>query len=78
MIICSCNVISDHDVREVAASQPAPVRMSQLYRDLGCKPQCGRCRRAVKHAAGASHECDRRPRGGLPDRSASTRRMTGH
>jgi bacterioferritin-associated ferredoxin len=76
MIICSCNVISDHDVREAAAAQPVPVRMSQLYRDLGCQPQCGRCRRAVKHAA--SHDGHRQHRDGLPDRPASKCCTTEH
>ncbi|HEX9591576.1 MAG TPA: (2Fe-2S)-binding protein [Bradyrhizobium sp.] len=65
MIICSCNVLSDHDVRRVmtaAASQPRTA--SDLYGCLGCSAQCGRCARTIKRimdeALSASSCCCRK------------------
>ena len=47
MIICSCNVITDSDVRD-AVSEAAPRTAGQVYGCLGCSPQCGRCARTIK------------------------------
>ena len=47
MIICSCNVLSENAVREACASL-APRTPGQVYRCLGCSPQCGRCSRTIK------------------------------
>ena len=59
MIICSCNVLSDHAVRSVVAGAAAPRTAGQVYGCLGCSPQCGRCvttiRRIMDEALGA---CD--------------------
>jgi bacterioferritin-associated ferredoxin len=62
MIVCSCNVFSDHQVRSVVAKEARP-RMSEVYACLGCSAQCGRCTHAIKrimderpiHAAGSIH-----------------------
>ena len=44
MIVCSCNVISDHVVRRAVDDPDASVaRVSCLFGHLGCRPQCGRC-----------------------------------
>jgi len=49
MIVCSCNVLSESAVREACASLDASVRTpGQVYRCLGCSPQCGRCSRTIK------------------------------
>jgi len=49
MIICSCNVISDHDIRNVVGSASArPFSTAQVYDCLGCTVQCGQCSRSVK------------------------------
>jgi bacterioferritin-associated ferredoxin len=48
MILCSCNVISDNDVREALASPNPPRSPSQVHRHLGCKAQCGRCVRSLR------------------------------
>jgi bacterioferritin-associated ferredoxin len=49
MIVCSCNVLSDRDVRAlVAASDGAPRTAGQVYGCLACNPQCGRCARTIK------------------------------
>ncbi len=49
MIVCSCNVLSDHDVRATLASDDAvPRTAGEVYNCLGCSPQCGRCARTIR------------------------------
>jgi bacterioferritin-associated ferredoxin len=47
MIVCSCNVLSDHQVRAVAGMGGGR-SASQVYGCLGCSPQCGRCARTIR------------------------------
>jgi bacterioferritin-associated ferredoxin len=49
MIVCSCNVLSDHDVRSaVTAADAFPRTARQVYGCLGCSAECGRCARTIK------------------------------
>ena len=49
MIVCSCNVLSDNEIRNVVtASREQPLSGQQVYDCLGCSVQCGRCARGVK------------------------------
>jgi bacterioferritin-associated ferredoxin len=49
MIVCSCNVLSDHDVRAaVTAASDTPRTAKQVYGCLGCSAECGRCARTIK------------------------------
>jgi bacterioferritin-associated ferredoxin len=48
MIVCSCNVFSDHQVRSVIAKDARRPRMSDVYAGLGCSAQCGRCAHMIK------------------------------
>jgi bacterioferritin-associated ferredoxin len=48
MIVCSCNVFSDGDVRSAITGAPQPLRMSSVYASLGCAAKCGRCARIIK------------------------------
>ena len=48
MIVCSCNVLSDKQVRSVVETECAPRRVSEVYGCLGCSPQCGRCARTIR------------------------------
>jgi bacterioferritin-associated ferredoxin len=49
MIVCSCNVFSDHDVRAtLKAPEAAPRTTGQVYHCLGCSAQCGRCARTIR------------------------------
>ena len=48
MIVCSCNVFSDHQVRSVVAKEAWRPRMSEVYGCLGCSAQCGRCAHTIK------------------------------
>ena len=62
MIVCSCNVFSDRDVRTALDAAPArPATANQVYGCLGCSPQCGRCARTIRRimdeALGAAASC---------------------
>jgi bacterioferritin-associated ferredoxin len=49
MIVCSCNVLSDHDVRHaVNSADNSPRNAKQIYGCLGCSIECGRCARTIK------------------------------
>ena len=49
MIICSCNVLTDHEIRlAVSSAEARPRTAGQVYGCLGCSPQCGRCARSIK------------------------------
>jgi bacterioferritin-associated ferredoxin len=68
MIVCSCNVFTDHDVRNaVSVAQMPPRTPGQIYGCLGCSAQCGRCARTIKkimdEALGA---CAKSCRSGCP------------
>ena len=70
MIVCSCNVLSDHDVRAtLTASEKAPRTTCQVYHCLGCSAQCGRCARTIRRimdealAAAEPACCQRDPSG---------------
>jgi bacterioferritin-associated ferredoxin len=48
MIVCSCNVFSDHQLRSTLANAAQRPRMSQIYGELGSSAQCGRCAHTIK------------------------------
>lgn len=55
MIVCSCNVLSDHDVRSaVSSAQRLPRNARQVYGCLGCSVECGRCASTVKRIVEAT------------------------
>lgn len=68
MIVCSCNVLSDKELREAAsrlrdAPEGGVVTPGAVFRALGCRPRCGGCFNAVvpiihetKPPQGDSHE----------------------
>jgi len=47
MIVCSCNVLSDHDVRSAVEAERTR-STSRVYGCLGCSAQCGRCARTIR------------------------------
>ena len=63
MIVCSCNVLSDYDVRHAVSMADDVLRNAkQIYGCLGCSAECGRCARTIKtiidDALGAcAHSC---------------------
>ena len=49
MIVCSCNVVTDHDVRAtLSARENVPRTTGQVYQYLGCDAQC--CARTIRRA----------------------------
>ncbi|MGO4704817.1 bacterioferritin-associated ferredoxin [Microvirga sp. 2MCAF38] len=49
MIVCSCNVLSDGDVKACLKPGPdCPRTPGQVYQCLGCSPNCGRCVRTIR------------------------------
>ncbi|HYF53896.1 MAG TPA: (2Fe-2S)-binding protein [Salinarimonas sp.] len=67
MIVCSCNRLSDGDVRGCleGGDGACPRTPAQVYRCLGCSPQCGRCAATIRQimdkalAAAAETACAR-------------------
>lgn len=64
LIVCSCNVLSDEDVRSAvsASADGLPRTAREIYGCLGCSAECGRCARTInkiiKDALGAcAREC---------------------
>jgi bacterioferritin-associated ferredoxin len=49
MIVCSCNVFSDSEVRVALAGAGHRLGVSRVYASLGCAAQCGRCARSIKN-----------------------------
>jgi bacterioferritin-associated ferredoxin len=49
MIVCSCNVLSEHDVRAAIAAEPLPRSAGEIYECLGCRPRCGRCASTLRN-----------------------------
>ncbi|MBH5384926.1 (2Fe-2S)-binding protein [Bradyrhizobium sp. CNPSo 4019] len=49
MIVCSCNIISDHDIRgAVGSTDDELFSAAQVYDCLGCTVRCGRCSQSVR------------------------------
>lgn len=63
MIVCSCNVISDRDVRETLGARPDRPSVASVFRNMGCEAKCGRCVRSIvaivdQHSGSSLDECD--------------------
>jgi bacterioferritin-associated ferredoxin len=49
MIVCSCNVLSEQEVRSAVCPEGGMARTAvEVYSTLGCRAQCGRCARTIK------------------------------
>jgi bacterioferritin-associated ferredoxin len=57
MIVCSCNVLSDQDIRSAVEAE-RPRLTSQVYGCLGCSAQCGRCARTIRRLVDEAREHD--------------------
>jgi bacterioferritin-associated ferredoxin len=69
MIVCSCNVLSDYDVRHAVNTADALRNAKQIYERLGCSAECGRCASTIKTIIdGASRECALACQAGCPHR----------
>ena len=65
MIVCSCNVLSDKDVRSAVQAE-APRSTSQVYGCLGCSAQCGRCARTIRKIMDEALDASATACGGCP------------
>jgi bacterioferritin-associated ferredoxin len=52
MIVCSCNVLTDHDVRTAVQTDARLRTTGQVYNCLGCSVQCGRCAITIRRIIG--------------------------
>ena len=43
MILCSCNLLTDKDVKAALARPNPPKSVREVYKSLGCEPKCGGC-----------------------------------
>jgi bacterioferritin-associated ferredoxin len=68
MIVCSCNVLTDHDVRSaMSGTSEFPRTAHQVYGCLGCRVECGRCVATIRKIIDISLEsCDRECGSRLP------------
>ena len=48
MIVCSCNVFSDAQVRSAIVNAAQRPLISRIYASLGCAAKCGGCAHTIK------------------------------
>ncbi len=49
MIVCSCNCLTDAQVRESCTRAEGAARSTfEVYKCLGCSPKCGTCARTIR------------------------------
>jgi bacterioferritin-associated ferredoxin len=49
VIVCSCNCLTEAQVRESCArAEGAPRSTFEVYKCLGCSPKCGTCARTIR------------------------------
>jgi bacterioferritin-associated ferredoxin len=83
MIVCSCNVLSDRDVRSAIKAERT-LSTSRVYGCLGCSAKCGGCARTIRHimdeALGRARYPATAARSLLPESTAAGRlsRSTDH
>jgi bacterioferritin-associated ferredoxin len=54
MIICSCNVLSEREVRAIIESSDGSTAAREVYRRLGRAAECDRCARTIRAMIGQS------------------------
>lgn len=47
MIVCSCNLLTDADIRASLEKPNAPDCVRDVYASLGCAPECGGCAESI-------------------------------
>lgn len=64
MIVCSCNCLTEAQVRESCTRAEGAARSTfEVYKCLGCSPKCGTCARTIRKimdetlGAGACEVC---------------------
>jgi bacterioferritin-associated ferredoxin len=81
MIVCSCNVLTEVDIRASIATLNGPTRVCDVYASLGCAAKCGGCAvtisALISEAEGRDFGAERTTRGGETKR-IDARGCEGH
>ncbi|WP_165498172.1 (2Fe-2S)-binding protein [Siculibacillus lacustris] len=48
MILCSCNVLSEAQVRAATHGPNGAGRVAEVFEKLGARPNCGRCAASIR------------------------------
>jgi len=59
MIVCSCNQMTDKEIRTVLEGPHPPTCVRDVYGALGCSPVCGGCAGTIKKLLDARQGCGR-------------------
>jgi bacterioferritin-associated ferredoxin len=82
MIVCSCNVLTDVDIRASIATLNGPRRVCDVYASLGCAAKCGGCAGAIcallTEAKGRDFGAEPMNQGGEAKGRISARPCEGH
>jgi bacterioferritin-associated ferredoxin len=47
MIVCSCNLLTESEIRDALSRPDGPCRVRDVYESCGCAPVCGGCAGAI-------------------------------
>jgi bacterioferritin-associated ferredoxin len=82
MIVCSCNVLTDADIRASIATLNGPRRVCEVYASLGCAAKCGGCVGTIcaliSEAKGRDFGAELIKQGGEAKGRIDARRCEGH
>jgi bacterioferritin-associated ferredoxin len=77
MIVCSCNVLTELDIRASIATLNSPRRVCDVYASLGCTAKCGGCSGTIcaliREAEGEDFGAGRTTRGGEAEKRIDAR-----
>jgi bacterioferritin-associated ferredoxin len=82
MIVCSCNVLTDVEIRASIATLDDPRRVCDVYASLGCAAKCGGCAGTIcaliSEAKGRDFGAAQMKQGGDAKGSIDARACEGH
>jgi bacterioferritin-associated ferredoxin len=82
MIVCSCNVLTDADIRASIATLNGPRRVCEVYASLGCTAKCGGCAgmigALISEAEGRDFGAEQMKQGGEARGRTDARPCEGH
>jgi bacterioferritin-associated ferredoxin len=82
MIVCSCNLLTDADIRASIATLNGARRVCEVYASLGCTAKCGGCAGTIcaliSEAEGRDFGAEQIKRGGEVKGRIDARGCEGH
>jgi bacterioferritin-associated ferredoxin len=57
MVVCSCNFLSDSQIKSAISGAAPRLRMSGVYAALGCAAKCGRCAHTIRNMVEEIKRC---------------------